>query len=141
MGYNVQNETKKEGVYVFTGFAPLPLRKNAAATPPKIAPKTPTNTISWPEVVDSIGVPEPVAGFSCAAVSLFLARIVTSLQFATGIPSCSHSGICSGEAVPVLPPVPPYCAYATLVVEVSTANAARAAIIGLFIMLHKLFEF
>src|SRR5918992_1966207 len=137
MGYNVQNETKKEGFYVFTGFAPLPLKKNAAATPPKIAPRTPINTISWPSEVDSIGVPEPVAGFSCAAVSLFLARIFTSLQVSRGISSCSHSCSCSGEAVPMLAPPPgPYCADATpTVVEVNTAIAARAAIIGLF-MLH-----
>src|SRR5918995_5392583 len=117
--------------------------KNIAATPPKMAARTPINTVIWPDSVDSIGVPEPVEGLSCAAVSLFLARMVTSLQFSRSIPNCSHSCSCSGEALPVLPPVPPvppYCANATPIVEDNAARAARAAMIGLFI-LHKLFEF
>ena len=96
--------------------------KNIAATPPKMAARTPINMAIWPVSVANIGVPEPVDGFSFMAVSLFLARMVTSLQFSRSIPSCSHSCSCCGDAVPVVPgpvpPVLPYCAYATPVVEV-----------------------
>src|SRR5215212_1512952 len=66
--------------------------------------------------------------------------MVTSLQFSRNIPNCSHCCSCSGEALPVVPPVPPYCANARPIVEDNAAKAARAAMIGLFI-LHKLFEF
>ncbi len=65
--------------------------KNIAATPPKMAARTPINMIIWPDSVANIGVPEPVDGLSCAAVSLLLARMVTSLQFSRSIPIPSHS--------------------------------------------------
>src|SRR5215211_5224133 len=108
-----------------------------------MAARTPIKMAIWPVSVANIGVPEPVEGLSCAAVSLFLARIVTSLQFSRGIPRFSHSCSCSGDALPVLPPVlpvPPYCANATPIVEDNATKAARAAMIGLFI-LHKFFDF
>src|SRR5215204_5731244 len=104
-----------------------------------MAARTPIKMVIWPDSVANIGVPEPVEGLSCAAVSLFLARIVTSLQFSRSIPRFWHSCSCSGEALPVVPPVPPYCANATPIVEDNAAKAARAAIIGLFI-LDKLLE-
>jgi hypothetical protein len=50
--------------------------KNIAATPPKIAPRTPIKTAIVPVSVESIDVPEPVDGFACAASNLSFARML-----------------------------------------------------------------